>query len=151
MSKLQQLNGDDHPAAAGKHLLDAQTLLVQRRADGAAYLSGYVVECALKSLLLHEKAWQSGDPLPWKKGAPGHKLNDLQSDLATLASLSGSKTARYFKSATSAVSASAVAAWNPEMRYRAETIAFDDARAWCETAESVYSETIEEMEKDGLL
>lgn len=54
MSKLRTSNGDDHPEAAHKHLLDAQTLMGQQRADGAAYLSGYVVECALKSLWLHE-------------------------------------------------------------------------------------------------
>jgi hypothetical protein len=57
MSRLALPNGDDHPDAAHKHLLDAEALLTQQRADGAAYSSGYVVECALKSLWLHEKVY----------------------------------------------------------------------------------------------
>ena len=51
MSNLKQPDGDDYPEAALKHLLDADTLLKGRRFDGAAYLSGYVVECALKTLI----------------------------------------------------------------------------------------------------
>lgn len=35
MSKLRTRHGDDHPDAAIKHLLDAQALLGQKRADGA--------------------------------------------------------------------------------------------------------------------
>ena len=50
MSRLKTVQGDDHPEAAGKHLLDAGALLAAGRADGAAYLSGYVVECSLKSI-----------------------------------------------------------------------------------------------------
>lgn len=54
MSRLRLPNGDDHPEAAGKRLSDARVLLPAGRADGAAYLAGYVVECSLKSVLLHE-------------------------------------------------------------------------------------------------
>lgn len=54
MSRIKRNNDDDHPGAAGKHLADALTLLDAGRADGAAYLSGYVVECALKSVLILE-------------------------------------------------------------------------------------------------
>jgi hypothetical protein len=65
MSRLRTPNGDDHPEAAHKQLLDAQSLLGQQRADGAAYLSGYVVECALKSLWLHETGAPTGNSMPW--------------------------------------------------------------------------------------
>lgn len=50
MSKLARPNGDDYPEAASKHLRDAAALLAAARPDGAAYLSGYVVECSLKSI-----------------------------------------------------------------------------------------------------
>lgn len=49
MSKFRCPEGDDHPDAAGKHLLDALTLKENGRFDGAAYLSGYVIECSLKN------------------------------------------------------------------------------------------------------
>src|SRR6185436_2255221 len=40
-------------AAASKHFDDSELLLSQGRTDNAGYLSGYVVECCLKSLLVH--------------------------------------------------------------------------------------------------
>ena len=42
---------DDFPKVALKHLQDAQALLKSNRFDGAAYLAGYVVECALKTMI----------------------------------------------------------------------------------------------------
>ena len=51
MSRLQQSNGDDYPEAAVKHMQDSGALLAGGRYDGAAYLAGYVVECALKTLI----------------------------------------------------------------------------------------------------
>ena len=38
--------------ASAKHLDDAEILFASGRCDNSAYLSGYVVECSLKSLLL---------------------------------------------------------------------------------------------------
>lgn len=49
MSRLKRPNGDDYPEAARKHLRDADALFRGGRFDGAAYLTGYVVECALKT------------------------------------------------------------------------------------------------------
>ena len=51
MSQLRQGNGDDYPEAAGRHMQDSGALLAGGRPDGAAYLAGYVVECALKTLI----------------------------------------------------------------------------------------------------
>ena len=45
-------------------LLDSAALLATGRADGAAYLSGYVVECALKSLLAICRRLGRQDPRP---------------------------------------------------------------------------------------
>ena len=37
--------------SAGRHLQDAQLLLVEQRWDNAVYLAGYVVECSFKVLV----------------------------------------------------------------------------------------------------
>ncbi|MDA8257278.1 MAG: hypothetical protein M0Z99_16900 [Betaproteobacteria bacterium] len=149
MSRLRTPQGDDHPDAALKHLLDAQILLGQKRADGAAYLSGYVVECALKSLWLHETGVPSSGSNPW--GRRGHDLNLLASNVAALASVAGAKTARYFSSTTSSVPSSAIGAWKPEMRYRSPSMSPGDAQAWCNIADAVYRETVAQMRLDGVI
>ena len=141
MSKLQTLDGDDYPDAALKHLLDAQTLLGQQRADGAAYLSGYVVECALKSV------WQLETGKPRK----GHDLPVLAQAVSAVATVAGAKTARYFKAATSGVLSSAIAAWKPEMRYQSPSMSVGDAQAWCNVANAVFLETVGQMRLDGVL
>ena len=84
MSRLRLPNGHDHPEAAGKHLADAAVLLPAGRADGAAYLAGYVVECVLKTLILVAggHAW-------------GHDINALGRDALRLAALPGARSARY--------------------------------------------------------
>ncbi|MDW8396565.1 MAG: HEPN domain-containing protein, partial [Anaerolineae bacterium] len=55
MSRPHQPNRDDYPRAALKHLEDAEALLKAHRYDGAGYHAGYVVECALKTLLLYAR------------------------------------------------------------------------------------------------
>jgi hypothetical protein len=148
MSKLRTRHGDDHPEAAIKHLLDAQALLGQKRADGAAYLSGYVVECALKSLWLHETGVPPSSSMPW---GTSHKLSFLATNVAALASVAGAKTARYFSSTTSSVPSSAIGAWKPEMRYRSPSMSPGDAQAWCNIADTVYRETVAQMRLDGVI
>jgi len=149
MSRLRTSNGDDHPEAAHKHLLDAQTLLGQQRADGAAYLSGYVVECVLKSLWLHETGAPTGQAMPW--GRRGHDLNYLANQATALSTVAGAKTARYLKAVTSSVSSSTIAAWTPEMRYWAPTMRSGDAMEWCQIADNVFRETVAQMRLDGVL
>src|SRR3989304_9686489 len=113
MSKLRQPgNGDDYPEAALKHLDDASLLRASSRPDGASYLTGYVVECSLKAILQHE----SGVALH------GHDLKDLASSVTVVCAIAGSRTARYLTPAVLSVSVGAVAAWNPQMRYRAPSM-----------------------------
>lgn len=134
-------NGDDHPEAAHKHLLDAGILLSQQRPDGAAYLSGYVVECALKTLYLIET----------QRSLRGHRFTALLNELSAVTSVAGAKTARYVGPATRGVLASALQAWTPEMRYRAPTLALEDAQAWYSQAKNIFQETVHQMSLDGLL
>jgi hypothetical protein len=141
MSRLRSPNGDDHPEAAQKHLVDAGVLLAKQRSDGAAYLSGYVVECALKSLLTLEA-----------KVAPhDHKLQSLVQQVSTLATFAGAKTARYFGPATSSVLRSAIRSWKPEMRYHAPSMALGNAQSWHDCARDVFQETVHQMRLDGVL
>jgi hypothetical protein len=147
MSKLIQKNGDDHPEAARKHLLDAQTLLQARRSDGAAYLSGYVVECALKSIWLLETRPTGESSPPW--GKRGHDLGFLESSVASLATIAEAKTARYFGPTCSSIKSSPIITWNPEQRYRPEGIIPTVAEAYHKTAQDVYTETIAEMILNG--
>lgn len=149
MSKLRTPTGDDHPEAAHKHLLDAQTLLGQQRPDGAAYLSGYVVECALKSLWLYETGVPTNNAMPW--GKEGHKLEFLTNQVSAWATVVSAKTARYFGVATSSVPSSVIAAWKPDMRYRPSMMTTGDARAWCNVADAVFHETVAQMRLDGVL
>jgi hypothetical protein len=151
MSSLR-FDGDDHPEAAGKHLADAGALVAAARPDGAAYLVGYVAECALKSLILLEKGIPApGAPAPWKKGKDGHDLSKLQGQMATLAIASGAKTASYFGTTVKGLMSLPLAAWDPEMRYRAPMMAIADAKSWVADADSIYAETVGAMMKDGVL
>lgn len=141
MSKLATARGDDHPEAAGKHLQDAGVLLAAGRADGAAYLSGYVVECSLKSIFQLE----TGTPLH------GHFSTDLHNQVSAVSAVAGAKTAKYLGTATAGILASPVASWHPGMRYRAASMTLADAQAWHRAAAQVFQETIAQMHLDGEL
>jgi HEPN domain-containing protein len=141
MSRLCLSNGDDHPEAAQKHLVDAQVLLAQKRADGAAYLSGYVVESALKCLYLVE----IGEALK------GHNFECLVRVVNAVATVAGAKTARYFGPSTSGVLGSAIGSWTPEMRYRPPSMTHGEAQAWYACAQEVFQETVHAMKMDGVI
>lgn len=141
MSRLALPNGDDYPDAARRHLLDASALLSSNRAHGAAYLSGYAVECALKTLIVLEGA------------APPrtHKLDDLRAEVNRLATVAGSRAARYFGRATQSVATAGIAGWRPEMRYRSATVKRNEAGTWHAEATRIFSETIFQMQLDGVI
>ena len=105
MSLLRLANGDDYPEASLKHLSDAEALLTKQRPDGAAYLSGYVVECALKSLHFIETGQEY----------IGHDFSKLLSQVVNaVAMVAGAKTAKYLGRATSSVLSSVLQYWKPE-------------------------------------
>ena len=141
MSKLCLPNGDDHPDAAHKHLVDSGVLLARQRPDGAAYLSGYVVECALKSLHVLE----TGQALR------GHDFRSLVGQVNAVATVAGVKTARYFGPVTSGVLASAIGGWTETMRYHAPSMALGDAQSWHACARDVFQETVHQMRLDGVI
>ena len=143
MSRLRQPNGDDHPDAAGKLLDDASALLTAQRNDGAAYLAGYVVECALKTLVLLERG----------QVAHIHSLNVLSHEALRLAAVPGARTARYARGPTPGHSMYAGnPRWTEELRYRPPgTIAGATANEWVEEARRMYLTTIAQMRLDGVI
>ena len=141
MSGLAQPNGDDYPEAASKHLEDASRLLDARRYDGAAYHAGYVVECALKTIVQLEG------------GRPYGHLNVIGPNALQLASLPGARTARY---AGQGVPAPAIlhptSGWQLGMRYWQEgRVPEATARAWQAEALIVYGQTVPRMRLDGVI
>src|SRR5690242_8836409 len=148
MSKVALPNGEDHAEAARKHLGDAGSLLKQNRDDGAAYLSGYVVECALKTLWLVELGATTGGRL-WDRRR-GHHLSYLASSVASLTAIAGARTARYFGTATRGINTAYIAAWRPELRYHGPHIGSADAQRWYSEAEAIFKETVAAMYLDGV-
>ncbi len=142
MSNFCHPNGDDYPEAARKHLDDAKALLTAARYDGAGYHAGYVVECALKTLL-------QADGAP----ARGHNLDALSNQVTALAVGGSPHTARYLPHPPPAIAyATPPAGWQETMRYRAPGD-LDQARAqfWVTEASRIYTQSVKEMWKDGVI
>ena len=143
MSRLGQPNGDDYPDAANKHLEDARVLHAGNRYDGAAYLSGYVIECSMKSMILLEGR------MPERV----HILSDLSADALRLAAIPGARTARYSRgiSASHSIYSSTVG-WKETIRYRRSgTISMNKASDWLNEADRVYQCTVGAMRLDGVV
>jgi HEPN domain-containing protein len=95
-------------------LADAQVLLEAGRWDGAYYLLGYVVECALKSCItkqfgLHE--------VPDKKLVGDFYSHDLK-NLLKIAGLSGEFASRARKDSTFETNWTTIQDWTETTRYR---------------------------------
>jgi len=140
MSSFRRSNGDDHPDASGKHLADARVLRGADRPDGAAYLSGYVVECALKSLLQAEEidGW-------------GHRLTDLAERVSQVCTVASAKTARYVTQTVLDLPNAGIAGWQETMRYRSPSMTAEEAQTWVNEAEAVYQDTVARMMLDGVI
>lgn len=154
MSRL--LHGDDdHPEASQKHWLDARALHAAGRHDGTAYLAGYVVECALKTVILYDRAYdpatRSYDRVPltlWHAELRnpkkfGHSLAKL------IAATISQQGAAYFPPIPD--TASVVQQWKETFRYRAAgRVTADQADAFLAWAEMAH-ERVVEMQLDGVL
>jgi hypothetical protein len=157
-----KINDDDYPEAAEKHVRDSVALHEAHRHDGACYLAGYVVECCLKAVLLHDKAWRHTP-------APHHDASALASErnkiskrpfghdlVALMLGTIGAVGARYMpdipKDASILSSPAMGGGWTETIRYRApHPQAEARAKSWLEWAKHVYESTIVEMRLDGVL
>lgn len=103
-------------SASKKHYNDATTLNAAIRHDNSAYLSGYVVECALKGMI---KSSSSLNPRNF-----GHNVSALSSHVATLGAIL-SPSRRHLTLPTSQDYIELLAQWKPEERYHAEGTIID--------------------------
>ena len=144
MSTKLQATGEDYPEAALKHCEDARHLISGNRSDGAAYLAGYAVECALKTLVQVEEGST--------RLIRDHNLNNLSTQALGLAAQATNKTARYLTNPalTTLSYSNPPAGWVEYLRYfPVGTIPAATAEQWVEEAERLYIEIIGELKKDG--
>jgi HEPN domain-containing protein len=144
MSTKRQATGEDYPEAAIKHCEDARHLLSANRPDGAAYLAGYAVECALKTLVQVEE--QSARLIK------DHDLNGLSAAALRLAAQPTNRTARYLtnRELTTLRYDNPPRGWKESLRYYPTgTIPVPTAEQWVEEAERLYIEIIGELKKNG--
>jgi hypothetical protein len=153
MSRLR-VGDDDHPQAATKHLADSRALIEATRFDGSAYLAGYVVECALKAVLLHDRSFDpstgttdQAQLIHWHRELTKPRLfgHDL---VKLLAANVGPVGAKYLPGIPPTAS---VLRWRETLRYRASgTVDRREAEAYLGWAEVTADEVVQ-MELDGVL
>lgn len=158
MSRLAY-QGDDYPEASKKHLDDATVLERGGRHDGSAYLAGYVVECALKSLLLHEACWderaREHDRRKLEREQArlrdevGHGIRDLFEEVTRVCAAATSRSSAYIPNLPDRA---AIRRWKASLRYRsAGAMTRDLAQAMLRDARQTYDQTIQRMRLDGVL
>jgi hypothetical protein len=129
---------ENHPSAAGRHVVDARSLCDAKRWDNAGYLAGYAVECSVKAVI-HRAALR----------LPMH-LNEIPQELLLLAADLSLAARRYPVDLDPDVDA-VRKMWATELRYtQTGTLAAPDARLLVESAERVFGRTVIAMVLDGL-
>ena len=130
------------PSAATRHRRDAKQLLATSPAN-ARYLSGYVVECALKAVV------ESSDAL-FRAPAFGHQLARLERDEMDLAVALTPRSARYRPAAATVKCVQQ--SWSETLRYSATSDTSGQVAArMVDAAADVHRSTVVEMFLDGLL
>jgi hypothetical protein len=157
MSRLA-CQGSDYPDASTKHLEDAKVLDRNGRYDGSAYHAGYVVECALKAVLLYETSWnrRTGqydrkklDQVQIRLSELSHGLEGLFEELTRVYATATTQSSPYLP----ALSASAaIMGWRPGHRYRPTGHRKRaEAQAMLNDAQQVYDRTIGQMMRDMVI
>ena len=126
--------------AAARHLDDALLLKSEHRFDNAAYLSGYVVECAMKAVLV-------ASSLTTKR--LGHELQTLTVEAMPLLWIVAPAMRRYDVPASFEID-ELLRDWKPEFRYD-KTGAIDSVRAeqWTLAARQVFDSFVVSSVLDG--
>ena len=108
------MNRTDLHMLAGIRLEEAEALLLASRYDGAYYLAGYAVACALKACIARQTALHDFPPKPDSvHRVYTHKLDSL----LEVAGLGARLHAEEQHSRPFALNWSAVKRWNEESRY----------------------------------
>jgi len=128
-------------SAASKHLHDAELLLAADRSDNAAYLSGYVAECAMKGLLQAQHGFMGI--------GFGHDLPAMSRAAASLAAILSPVATRYMLP-SGPDEAALFTSWHPRLRYNADlAIPKPTAQAWLRAAKSFHRQIIVPLRLDG--
>jgi len=130
----------DFAGSSTRHLRDARLLLAAGRHDNSFYLSGYVVECALKAV--SDWSGLAAEKL-------GHKLMKLEGEALELAMAIAPATARYRPPTVSVRAVSS--AWGTERRYYADEVTAQQAGSILREAGTVWESCVGEMFLDGLI
>jgi hypothetical protein len=142
---------DDHPEAALKHFEDAKVLKRAGRPDGAAYHAGYVVECSLKSVILHDRSYDlaagARDATKLKDWHKQLKCKPFRHDLEEILNATvGTEGARYMPPLHNRAS---VVKWTATMRYWPPSVDDREAAAFLAWAELAVQAVIQ-MKLDGV-
>ncbi|HPD32187.1 MAG TPA: hypothetical protein PLL20_19510 [Phycisphaerae bacterium] len=131
---------EDYVSAAARHLRDADTLLVAKAWDNAAYLAGYIGECGVKAVIQH--AGLSLRRIHLNEVKPEHLL--LAADL--------SFAARRYPIDLDREAAELWRRWSVALRY-ARTGEVDEpaCRTLLDRAKLVFRKTVVQMVLDGVL
>lgn len=141
------MNRDDYPRTA-KRMLGAAKALdsvgASPQPHAQAYLAGYVVECALKSLIqefLNERS-------------SSHPVDALWDQVKRAAVAAGATKTKLFDKSVARLAPRhknrlKIAVWNPYHRYDKVGWNATDASTWTAEAELVFTETVAEMIADG--
>lgn len=115
--------------AALMHYKDARVLLRERRSNGAMYLAGYVVECALKALLVSTVAEPDQIGLSNSfRGRQWHDFDHLRKALRGKQVLMPDSVNRQFARINS---------WSTDIRYDPRRVKRRDAEAVLTAAEEI--------------
>ncbi|MEG5038553.1 MULTISPECIES: HEPN domain-containing protein [unclassified Microcoleus] len=129
--------------SAGRHLQDAQLLLVEQRWDNAVYLAGYVVECCFKVLVEQHFKHDRGAVKKY-----GHDLTELEGRAMERLRVLYPILDRQLP--TSRIAGSVLAQNHPERRYSKSGVwAEADATTAVQRAEEIYREIITKLVLNG--
>lgn len=129
--------------SAGRHLQDAQLLLVEQRWDNAVYLAGYVVECSFKVLV--EQHFKQDQRAVIKYG---HDLTELEGRAMERLRVLYPILDRQLPA--SRIAGTVLAQNHPERRYSKSGLwAEADATTAVQRAEEIYREIITKLVLNG--
>ena len=104
-------------------------------------MAGYVVECAIKTLIQVETG----------SGFRSHEIVELQNTFSTLAAQFGARTSRFYTPLAAQLKNSEVLKWTPEMRYHSPAITKNSAGEMVREANEIYGLVIGELILDGVI
>ena len=124
---------------------DGKALLFAGRYDGVAYLSGYVLECSIKSVLMLMLRGQPPGVQPLPRRLRHHRLRKLSGEALRLALVTSSGA--FLGYLPTRVQSN----WSAALRYAAPRIGLQQALDCLAEAEEVYQTSVARMRLHGVV